>query len=98
LSADERLPLDTLRQYIRAGSETEASAPGHRTLAEPLLAGYLAAETYKQRCSVLLGLLNIVAGCTPVAYKIEVALGVVPGRDLWVFCSAQTRKRPPAKR
>lgn len=61
-SPDQRLLLDTLRQYLGAASETHAGAQGLRTLGEQLVATYLAAGRYPERCLVLVAALNAAVG------------------------------------
>jgi hypothetical protein len=56
------LLLDTLRQYLKAGSETDAGAACLEAMAAQLLAAYLEADAQPARRAVLLGVLN--AACT----------------------------------
>jgi hypothetical protein len=58
---DQRQLLDTLRQYLGVGSETEAGARGIQTLGEQLVAAYLAAGVHPHRCDVLVASLNAAA-------------------------------------
>lgn len=74
-NADQRLLLDTLRQYLGVGSETEAGAAGLRVLAEQLAATYLATGTGPLRCEVLLAALNATAlaeeGVDHLVYQVD---------------------------
>lgn len=60
-SADQRLLLDTLRQYLGTTSETEAGAAGLRVLAEQLAATYLMTGIEPMRCEVLIATMNATA-------------------------------------
>lgn len=57
-SSDQKLLLDTLRQYLHASSESEAAGRAMEYLAALLLAAYLHTGTHPHRCYVLLGVLN----------------------------------------
>lgn len=59
---DQRLLLDTLRQYLKAGSETDAGAACLDAMGAQLLAAYLEADAQPARRAVLIGVLNAASG------------------------------------
>lgn len=61
-TADQRLLLDTLRQYLKVGSETEAGGNCLDVMGAQLLAAYLETDTQPARRQVLLGVLNAAVG------------------------------------
>lgn len=71
LNKDQRLLLDTIRQYLGAVSESEAGAVAVATAAEQLLASYLASRIHHARCDLLLAALNAAAGDGRVTYQVD---------------------------
>lgn len=72
-TADQRLLLDTIRQYLKVGSETEAGAACLQAMGEQILVCYLEAGVQPSRRLVLLGVLN--AACAtdeqPAPYQVD---------------------------
>jgi uncharacterized protein (DUF1778 family) len=72
LNRDQRVLLDTLRQYAGSASESDAGALAVVTAAEQLLASYLAGRIHQARCDLLLAALNAVAPVSPrPTYQID---------------------------
>ncbi|HWI50744.1 MAG TPA: hypothetical protein VNT01_01215 [Symbiobacteriaceae bacterium] len=71
LNKDQRLLLDSLRQYLGAVTESQAGAVAVVTAVEQLLACYLADGSYPARCSLLLAALNAVASASEPAYQVD---------------------------
>lgn len=71
LNRDQRLLLDSIRQYTGAPSETHTGAQALAALGEQLLATYLGRQAAPDRCSVLLAALNAAAGKERPEYTVD---------------------------